>query len=759
MLPSTTRPRGVFTLHTDASGTAPPDAFGPSRVLHQIGAGALGPVFRAYQPDPGRLVAVKLFRLDVPPDAVHRFVAALNRLIAADLTHMGIAAPLEAGLSEASAYLAMDFVAAESFDVVTRDYGPAPVAEALRIAAQLGGALDFAAAVNVYHGALHPRDVLVSPDDTRVTGLGIAQALEEINIVPPVRRPYTAPERLAGGTWDRRADVFSLAALMYEMLCGRRIAGIGVEAAAAIPGLPGADTEQLRAVFARGLAEDPGSRFETALNFVEALVGLFTQASSQGPRSTRRKRESTSSKRGRAAAPPPLPIGADNELAPPISARPDADVPLPEIADDEVAPAGEILADEPDALPAAANLDVVADDRDVLPPIAPSRVMEFDPPIGMADVELLEAAEERYELAESAPASVSFDEPPAEPSARSIAPPARTIAPPAEVEDEPEPVPILATLPPEVVSEPPLVPRTVTAPARSAYDEAAAAAPSFATVEQPERRSGIWPIALALVVGLLVGFAFGFGAGSRDRSQEVLSTTADVEPSPVQGVSAPPSNVTPPAQPRADANPPAARSDVPRQAAPAPALSAPPARREPDRPAPTARERESPAPSRAAPALEGRLLVRSSPGGARVSVDGRDAGIAPVTVRDLAAGTHVVRLAQEGYVPVERRVRISADQPAQSIEVVLVATRAGRDAVPATAPDRVTGSLMVDSRPSGARVFVDNRLVGTTPMLIDAVDAGEHAVRLELEGFNPWSTSVRVAGGGRGRVSGSLEQR
>jgi len=56
---------------------------------------------------------------------------------------------LAAGLTDTLPYLAQDFVAAESFDVVIRDYGPAPVTEALRIATQLGGALDFAAAVNV----------------------------------------------------------------------------------------------------------------------------------------------------------------------------------------------------------------------------------------------------------------------------------------------------------------------------------------------------------------------------------------------------------------------------------------------------------------------------------------------------------------------------------------------------------------------------------------------------------------------------------
>lgn len=66
---------------------------------------------------------------------------------------------------------------------------------------------------------------------------------------------------------------------------------------------------------------------------------------------------------------------------------------------------------------------------------------------------------------------------------------------------------------------------------------------------------------------------------------------------------------------------------------------------------------------------------------------------------------------------------------------------------------------MVDSRPAGARVFVDGKLVGTTPLLLDSIDAGEHTVRLELDGFRAWTTGTKVTGGERTRVSGSLEQR
>src|SRR6476659_3210309 len=149
-----------YPLNTDAAGTAPPDAFGPFRVLHQIGAGALGPVFRAYQPEQDRLVAIKLFKLDLPPERVHQLVGAFERLIAADLTDPTLSAPRAAGIADVAAYLVQDYIGAESLDLAVREHGAASPADALRVAVQLADALDCAASVNIFHGALHPRDVL-----------------------------------------------------------------------------------------------------------------------------------------------------------------------------------------------------------------------------------------------------------------------------------------------------------------------------------------------------------------------------------------------------------------------------------------------------------------------------------------------------------------------------------------------------------------------------------------------------------------------
>ena len=74
------------------------------------------------------------------------------------------------------------------------------------------------------------------------------------------------------------------------------------------------------------------------------------------------------------------------------------------------------------------------------------------------------------------------------------------------------------------------------------------------------------------------------------------------------------------------------------------------------------------------------------------------------------------------------------------------------------APASGPGSVQVISRPAGAQVILDGRLVGRTPLMIADVTPGEHSIRLELSGFQQWATTVDVKPGGAQRVAASLEQ-
>ena len=177
----------------------PPEAFGPFRVLHQIGAGTLGPVFRAYEPADAaderrdRLVAIKVFRLDLTPEQSAALVTALEALIDAHINHPNIAAPIAAGLDYGAAYLAQEYAVGDSLDVVLRERGPMPVQDVAALVDALAAAIDHAADRGVHHGLLHLRDIVLSADAVRITGFGIAGALSAIGAKLPTRPQYSSP--------------------------------------------------------------------------------------------------------------------------------------------------------------------------------------------------------------------------------------------------------------------------------------------------------------------------------------------------------------------------------------------------------------------------------------------------------------------------------------------------------------------------------------------------------------------------------------
>lgn len=670
-------------------------------MLHQLGAGTLGPVYRAYDPERDRLVAVKLFTLDLPPERVHQLVDEFQRLVAAELIHPGIAAPVAAGIVGVSAYLAQEYVSAESLDLAVREYGPAPPADAIRVLTQLAGALDFAAVVNITHGAMHPRDVLLSGEETRLTGIGVASALERVGVSAPIRRPYTAPERVAGRGWDRRADIFTLAALIHELLWGRRITGTGAQAAATLGELHDADMRALHDVFACALADDPVDRFGSALEFAEVLRNAFPDQTLVRPASATAETSLESAHRtDRQRAAPPR----SSEALPTVRRLPLSDpepmAPLPVHADDV-------------ELPIAPTVDESTDET------IPMATTPGASTVG--ELELRQSEDERYADVESAPA---------------VAP----AAGPRRAD------------PDETIAENDL-------PTVAERDQPTVASGMLAAAERPPSRTGA--MFLTLLVGVLIGFAAGYlvGTGPPATTRE---PSRPAQPAPtVQSRPAP--APTPPAPGAreftegsvSEAKPNASAAER-KPEGQAPSAAAVPQQASPQVPPPTPPERE------------GRILVRSTPAGATVFVDGRDAGRTPTAVRDLARGTHRVRIALDGYVAEERSVAITRARPAQAMTVSLSPRRAaptratqGREPTPDTpgTMGRYSGSLMVESRPTAADVFVDNRLIGKTPVLIDSVPVGEHVIRLERQGYQRWSGQVRVTAAERTRVTASLEER
>jgi len=73
-------------------------------------------------------------------------------------------------------------------------------------------------------------------------------------------------------------------------------------------------------------------------------------------------------------------------------------------------------------------------------------------------------------------------------------------------------------------------------------------------------------------------------------------------------------------------------------------------------------------------------------------------------------------------------------------------------------PVGAAGALTVDSRPAGAKVYLDGKLMGNTPLSLPTVNVGDHSVRLELEGYQGGSSRVQIFAAEQNRVTASLER-
>jgi serine/threonine protein kinase len=718
--------RGVSPLsQSDLTGFTPPPSFGPFRVLHQIGTGVLGPVFRTYEPAQDRLVAVKAFRLDITPEQARDLADRLQEVADADLDHPSIVRVLGAGVEGSLAYSASEYVAAESLDIALRHYAPAGLDMVLPFITQLAGAVDFARTAGIGHGALHPRDIFVTPDEARATGFGVVQALESVGLRAPVRRPYSAPERVDGGRWDVRADVYSLGAIAFELLTGRRPVGADV---GALGSNAGPCAEEMAQVISRALSDDPSERYPGALAFAAAL-----EASSRGERAA----ETTEHVSAAAGSAPvviapaepgtgvhDLTIEPENEAS---SVEDEADIDDIQLREQEP-PSRDW--EEPSALASPP----VPDAPELPPPAAPEqptqRTYAIEPGIHEreqpATDDLSLRPPEREETSQAKPDSSLFD----------------------IDRDSEDGIPEVqhsgfqpGVLEPGYQSEPPPPEGWDEHPAVALDErETGRAVLAPAPPAAPRRRSVVLPVAITLLLGLFVGFLAGYLVFVRDGggSGSAASTAAEGGPPQAAGDAqgARPAGGTP-AERDVERTEPGSPKAAPATRAPHPA--------EVPRPSP---DRSRAAAPTAAP--RGRMLVRSNPSGAAVFVNGRRRGVTPLALRDLAPGNYTVRVSREGFSDASRRVSVTGT----SVREVTV--RLARRTAPA--PTTFTGSLYVDSRPRGARVLLDGKEVGVTPLQLGEVRAGAHVVRLELRDHHTWTASARVVAGQVARVTGSLER-
>ncbi|MGB8854006.1 MAG: serine/threonine-protein kinase [Pirellulales bacterium] len=205
-----------------------PATFGDYELVEELGRGGMGIVYRAVQKSLGRTVAIKmLLRRDLAgPADLARFRSEAEA--AAQLDHAGIVSIFEVGEHDGHPFYSMQFI--EGTTLAKRlAQGPLPPREAAELLAKVAEAVQAAHVRGVLHRDLKPSNILIdAAGEPRVSDFGLAKRLEGSDSVTHtgaiLGTPcYMSPEQAAGSRGDvgPTSDVWSLGAILYQMLTGR----------------------------------------------------------------------------------------------------------------------------------------------------------------------------------------------------------------------------------------------------------------------------------------------------------------------------------------------------------------------------------------------------------------------------------------------------------------------------------------------------------------------------------------------------------
>jgi serine/threonine-protein kinase len=268
------------------------------RMQRRLGAGGMATVFLARDERLERDVAIKRLHADSAEDVARRFQREAK--VGASLNHPNIVGVYDTVTDDEGVLIVMEYVPGHTLrDEIAR--GPMDPGRAIEVLFAVASALDNAHEQGVVHRDVKPANVLI--DDrggvVKVADLGIATAAAQTRITHSGAvlgtASYMAPERLDGGAGDRAVDVYSLAAVAFEMLSGRKAVdgSSPLEIARRVATAPPADLraslptapEAAALALKRGLAKRPEDRQRSAGDLVRELAAAYAaQAESEHSR-------------------------------------------------------------------------------------------------------------------------------------------------------------------------------------------------------------------------------------------------------------------------------------------------------------------------------------------------------------------------------------------------------------------------------------------------------------------------------------------
>jgi serine/threonine protein kinase len=261
-----------------AAELAPGDTLAHYRIEAKLGEGGMGVVYRAYDTQLRRPVALKILLPEYASDPERRSRLLREARAASALHHQNIVGIFEVGSDNGVDFIGMEFIEGKTLGDIIPARG-LPLGKALDYAVQVAGGLAKAHAAGVVHRDLKPGNIMLTRDGlVKLLDFGLARRVElaeghdttltvqgEIVGTPA----YMSPEQAQGKAVDAASDVFSLGSVLYQMVTGHQAFGKGslISTLAAVVEqeprpLPASVPRDLAKVIARCLRKDPARRFQ-----------------------------------------------------------------------------------------------------------------------------------------------------------------------------------------------------------------------------------------------------------------------------------------------------------------------------------------------------------------------------------------------------------------------------------------------------------------------------------------------------------------
>jgi serine/threonine-protein kinase len=264
---------------------------GRYRILERLGQGGMASVYKAFDPEINRQIAIKFLHPTHAQDENYRSRFLSEAKAVGVLSHANIVTVHDVGEIQGQPYIAMEMVEGAPLSDVLADGTPMSAREVVDIGIQLANALDYAHSKGIVHRDIKPSNILriKGTNTIKVTDFGIAHIasnettrtrLGEVLGTPE----YMSPEQALGQKVDARSDLFSVGVVLFHLVTGKRpfeadslltlMNRIAKEDPTPIEKLRGDVPASMRRIIARCLKKQPDKRYRTGAELADALQAL-----------------------------------------------------------------------------------------------------------------------------------------------------------------------------------------------------------------------------------------------------------------------------------------------------------------------------------------------------------------------------------------------------------------------------------------------------------------------------------------------------